>query len=424
MRIVFWLESGLASLMVAVSLPLFLDLLLVSAGSFWSSMRTRVHQSGPTLNRPHSRLAIVIPAHDEQSLIARTIRSVQAADAQGSNRAEHAPSTIYVVAHNCTDQTAQVAEHCAATVVKLDSPGGKPAALRAGFARALSDGCQAVLILDADSVVSLNLIQAVQAALAAGASAAQCRYEQRWPLDSEPTLAQRLRVLAFRGMNVVRGRGRAALGFSAGIFGNGFVLTAETLRQVPYRANTIAEDIEYHAALVASGRSVAWIEQAQVIAELAPTGEARKTQQARWEGGRLRVALSAAPRLIRPSLRGSRSSIEAFLAVASLPFSLAILAVLLCLALPLPWVRLYGLTALAIACFYLAMAVHSGPNPRRDWLALLAAPNFLFQKIALIPRIARQAGSKALWTRTARENSPSLPAKPDQISNHKHNQKP
>lgn len=408
LRILFWLEFGLALLMVSVSLPLFLDLFLVSAGSLWSSMRTRVRQSGRA-GEPLRILGIVIPAHNEEILLARTIRSVQAAVAQASKPDDRATTMIYLVAHNCTDKTAEIAELCGASVLQLEDRGngGKPAALRVGFTRAIEDGCEAILVLDADSVVSLNLIEATQDVLAMGANAAQCRYEQRRSPESAGDLALRLRVIAFRGMNVVRGRGRAALGFSAGIFGNGFVLTAETLRHIPYLANSIAEDIEYHAALVASGRSVAWIEQAQVIAELAPGGVAQQTQEARWEGGRMRVAWSAAPRLIQSSLRGRPSSVEALLAVTSLPFSLGCLSILLCFVLPFAWSRLYGIASLGIACFYLAMAVHAGPDPIQDWLALLAAPKFLIHKVGLIPRIVRQAGRKAVWTRTHRENTSS-----------------
>ena len=63
-----------------------------------------------------------------------------------------------------------------------------------------------------------------RAALERGAAATQCRYELELPYSRRATSLERLRVLAFRGINVLRARGRAELGFSSGVFGNGFAV--------------------------------------------------------------------------------------------------------------------------------------------------------------------------------------------------------
>ena len=90
------------------------------------------------------------------------------------------------------------------------------------------------------------------------------------PSSRPATSLQRLRVLAFRGINVLRARGRAGLGFSAGIFGNGFAVADSTIERVPFTVDSICEDLEYHVRLVLARLRVEWVEEAYVHAPLAP----------------------------------------------------------------------------------------------------------------------------------------------------------
>src|ERR1019366_3570368 len=125
--------SVLAGLMAFFATPLFLDLALCMAGNLFSARRPR-----PGVWRT-IRLAVVVPAHDEEGLIARTVMSLKAADAG---------TEVYVVAHNCSDGTAKAAAAAGARVVELNNCRlrGKSAALREGFAAALAAGANAVLV--------------------------------------------------------------------------------------------------------------------------------------------------------------------------------------------------------------------------------------------------------------------------------------
>ena len=374
-----------------LSLPLFADLFLAVAGNGMLALRGGIRSNAA--QSWDGLLGVVIPAHNEAQMIAGTVRSV-AASAEGA-------VPILVVAHNCADGTAEAARAAGARVLELQDDGraGKSAALRAGFLAARAMGCTAFAVVDADSTVSLGFVRAMQRGLAAGAQALQCRYEQTGGVGT----ADRLRMLAFRGMNVVRGRGRAAWGCSSGIFGNGFVLTAALLDKVPYTASSIAEDAEHHAAMVALGERVQWVEDARVTAPLAATRAAHDSQEARWEGGRLRVGLSVAPRLLGALLRGNLRAAEALLAALSLPFSLGVVTALGCLALPVGWCRIYGIGCGMVSVLYLATAAQLGEQPEGEWRALLAAPAFVVRKLLLLPRIVAQAGKGAAWVRTGRE---------------------
>lgn len=381
---------ALAVAMVVFATPLFLDLAICIVGNLLRALRPHAAQ------RRTIRLAVVVPAHDEETMIARTVRSLKAADAA---------TQIYVVTHNCSDATGTVAEKAGAVVVELKNPKlrGKGAALRHGFAAALEAGANAVLVIDADSVVSSNLIRATRAKLEEGAEVTQCRYELELAVNGLGRPMARLRALAFRGMNVLRARGRAGLGFSTGLFGNGFALTARTLAHVPFSANSIAEDVEYHTKLACEGVRVYWVGDAFVHAHMAASGRAQATQEGRWEGGRFKVGSRATGRLIAAVLHGKWRAVETLADVWSLPLSRGVLTLLLTLMLPLHWLHVFAGVCAGIAMIYVLETALLGAQPMRDLVSLAAAPLYLVWKVAITPIVLMQSRSRAEWARTKRE---------------------
>jgi cellulose synthase/poly-beta-1,6-N-acetylglucosamine synthase-like glycosyltransferase len=379
----------LAGVMAAFAAPLFLDLALCVVGNLWPARK--LGAIGRAIE-----LAVVVPAHDEEGMIARTVLSLKASD-------RTAP--VFVVAHNCTDGTAEAAAKAGATVLVLDNPRlrGKGAALRHGFQAALKSGANAVLVVDADSVVSANLMTVTRAALAAGAEATQCRYELERPVAGASSPLARLRRLAFRGMNVLRARGRAGWGLSAGIFGNGFALAASVLKQVPFDADSIAEDLEYHTKLVAAGLHVVFVEESWVHAQSPVSGAARASQEARWEGGRFRVASQATRRLVSAAMHGRLGALETLGEVWSLPLSRGVFALLLTLALPVHWLHVFALSCAAVTVLYVMQAAALGEEPWLDLAALAVAPVYLAWKAMITPLVMKQSRSRAEWARTKRE---------------------
>jgi glycosyltransferase involved in cell wall biosynthesis len=80
----------------------------------------------------------LIPAYNESARVAEVVRGVAA----------YLPPLV--VDDGSSDDTAARAEAAGATVLRQLPNQGKGAALRAGFRRALADGCDAVVTLDAD----------------------------------------------------------------------------------------------------------------------------------------------------------------------------------------------------------------------------------------------------------------------------------
>jgi len=135
----------LAAAMALLAAPLIADLLVSLAGNL-RRPRAR-HAASPRA----IRLAVVVPAHNEETMLAGTVRSLLASGCVAAEAPlinEWRPR-IFVVAHNCTDATSAVAAQAGARVIKLGDPGirGKGAALRAGFRAALAAGANAFLVV-------------------------------------------------------------------------------------------------------------------------------------------------------------------------------------------------------------------------------------------------------------------------------------
>src|SRR5262245_1093362 len=114
----------LVGLLAALAtLPGTVLLLLLSAGALGSGRRRR----DPASAAEPVRLAVVVPAHDEETTIPACLRSMRAAiEADGGG------TRLVVVADACSDATARVAEGMGAHVLVRDDPAerGKGFALR------------------------------------------------------------------------------------------------------------------------------------------------------------------------------------------------------------------------------------------------------------------------------------------------------
>ncbi|HXB62364.1 MAG TPA: glycosyltransferase family 2 protein [Acidobacteriaceae bacterium] len=369
-------------LLCALTLPLVLELFFVTTAAL-------VFRKEDIFAEAQLRLTVIIAAHNEEKLLAKTLASIQAANA----------SRIHVIAHNCTDSTAAIARGAGVEVTELNGPAGKGHALLHAFTNLRAD-TDAFLILDADTTIAPDLITRVHSALALH-DAAQCRYEAA----AVPGTRAELAALAFRAINVVRPRGREQLGLSCGILGNGFALRASVLDRVPYNAHSIVEDIEFHIDLVRAGIRVHYLDRAHLHGQIAGGRE----QHARWEGGRLRLARQKLPRLLLLILRGNLRLIEPALDLASLPQAQAILLLLLLLLFPFfgPffWLPAYAVCSLAVIALHIAVATALAPSPAAAAGALLLAPAYILRKLMGTKATLRSAQPQAEWQRADRDTS-------------------
>ena len=403
--------------LLLVTLPLLVELLLLTIGSMLPAHRDKA-QSGDltagaesgtavaalnqgrrnqdSVARAPQRLMVIIPSHNEELCIARCVASLAAAAGSADD--------VLVIAHNCTDATAERALSAGARVEVVNdlTLAGKGHALKHGFDYAFGPGkADAVMIVDADSTVSPNITRVVLQHLASS-PVVQCRYQVR---NYQASWRTGLTSLAFIGINVVRARGRDKLGLSCGIFGNGFAMRREVLNDVAYDAHSIVEDMEFHLSLVEHGYKVRFIEEACVLGDMPLTASTSASQHSRWEGGRIRLLRDWGLRLVRGIARGKLALSEPLTDLLGLPLALEVFSLGILLLYPTPLTRGYVLAAFAVILLHLAVVVQVSPDRKGSLRALLLSPAYLFWRITMLTSAVRASGKGATWVRTTRDSS-------------------
>jgi 1,2-diacylglycerol 3-beta-glucosyltransferase len=284
----------LDSLLALAALPVVAaSLYLAMLAVFARQSRAAVSSDGRSL----LRFDIVVPAHNEEHEIAQTVASLKALD-YAVDRVR-----VIVVADNCTDRTAEVAAAAGARVlVRQDLENrGKGQALSYAFRKCLDEGfADAVVVVDADTVVTPNLLRAFASRLEQGAQVLQADYGVRNVKSSWRTRLMTIALAAFHG---VRSLARERLGLSCGLRGNGMAFSQRLLRAQPPSAFSIVEDLEYGLQLGYAGIRVQYVPEATVRGYMAVSEQGSRSQRRRWERGRQALVRQHVPRLLRQAWR-------------------------------------------------------------------------------------------------------------------------
>jgi cellulose synthase/poly-beta-1,6-N-acetylglucosamine synthase-like glycosyltransferase len=341
------------------------------------------------------KISIIIPAHNESLLIADTV-----ADAMRQDYPQDA-FQVFVIADNCSDNTAELARQAGARVLERSTNPGKGQALNQALGMLLQEDWDAFLIVDADSHLQRNSLQEINRNLKGGGKVFQIRYGVLNPAESRQTMALELSTASFNG---IRPQGKTILGLSAGILGNGFCLTREVASNVPYLAHSIVEDIEYHLMLIKAGYRVQFIDSVWVDAQMPADSQAAQVQRVRWERGRAMMIRQYAPGLIKDLFRGKSGAIDALIDVLIPPVSLIALclvpAVLLGTSLQICLAFALGF---ALFSHYLISAYKYGSVPRLFQLLTYIPRYFLWKTYVVVKSLfsEKQLG----WKRTERHVS-------------------
>ncbi|MEZ5963357.1 MAG: glycosyltransferase family 2 protein [Planctomycetota bacterium] len=378
--------------------------LIAAAGTGYLLVLTLLSfaRRGPSKGGRNTRFAIVIPAHDEEASVAETVHSILSTDYPATGR------EVVVVADNCSDATAARAREAGARVLERSDPErrGKGYALELAFDTLLREATvDALVVIDADSTVSRNALDALDARVAAGAAALQMRYGVR---NIDAGWRTRLMAIALGMFHDLRSLGREQLRVSCGLRGNGMCFTADLLRAHPHRAFGLVEDVEYGIALGLAGVRVEYVHDAEVLGEMVTSGRAAASQRQRWEGGRAAVRKQHLAPLLGAA---RRSRIALDLAVDILLPPLSRIAALVLAGLvgegalwafglgPTVAVWLWLASAVALAAYVLRGLALSGLG-MRGLVVLAAAPAYMLWKV-----LAVQRGPATTWVRTTRQTS-------------------
>lgn len=399
----------MTALLVSVALALLAVPVAVAGGYLLllSALALATAWKAPPPPPPERKLKfdVLVPSHDEELGIAETVTNLLAVDY---------PKDLFrvvVIADNCTDATADKAREAGARVLERrdESLRGKGYALKFAFETLGAEGvADAFVVVDADTVVSKNLLDAYAARLAAGAVAVQAHYGVRNPHASWRT---RLMTIALALFHRVRSLGREALGVSCGLRGNGMCFQASLLKDVPHDAFSLVEDLEYGIRLGKAGHRVVYANEAEVAGEMVSGEQASRSQRHRWEHGRAVMVKTHGWPLFFAALK-ARSALLLDLAMDVLvpPLSRVVAATVAGLAASVAalwWlgagaaaVSLFGFAACSLFVYVMTGWALSGTGAK-GLLDLAFAPAYVLWKLTLVLR--RPAKKKDEWVRTTRE---------------------
>ena len=388
--------------LLALAAAYLLGLLAAARGERWRTAAEPTRGEQP-------RLVVLVPAHDEEAVIGPTLAAL---------RAMEYPATAWrlvVIADNCSDGTAAVAYGAGAEIWERrdEERRGKGFALAWALERLLSeeDPFAGVVFVDADCLVSANLLSAVGARLDAGARALQVDYRAANPGASS---AAALRFAGFAVGDTVRFLGKSRLGLSCGLVGTGMAFSRSLLAEVPWTTTGLVEDGEFHMRLVLAGERVEFAPEASVSQAVPTTHRESSSQQERWEKGKLELIRAWSGRLLASGLRRrDPQRLHAALETLVPPQSLLALgnfagagAGLLLRSRRLLALSIFS--TLAQASFVLGGLRLVGA-PAHVYRALLSAPALIVAKLGLYARLASGRGPSG-WVRTAREAEGPAPA--------------
>lgn len=242
----------------------------------WIKRREDTFMSYP----PEKKFALIIAAHNEELVIAHVI------DSLSKQNYPRELFDIFVVADNCTDKTAKIAQHKGAIVYERsdNQKRGKGFALEWMFDRIFSLGkdYDAISVFDADNLVSANYLYEMNRQLLKGHKVVQGYIDSKNPMDSWITCSY---SIAFWLANRVFQLPRYYLGLSCGLCGTGFCVDVDTLKKIGWGATCLTEDLEFTMKLVLNGMKVAWAHNAVVYDEKPLTLKQSWNQRKRWMQG-------------------------------------------------------------------------------------------------------------------------------------------
>ncbi|MDQ2084887.1 glycosyltransferase family 2 protein [Herbivorax sp. ANBcel31] len=229
---------------------------------------------------PHKKFALIIAAHNEDKVITHVIHSLFR-----QNYPENL-FDVFVIADNCTDKTAEIAQKHGAIVYKRfnSTVKGKGHALEWMFKKIyeMEEKYDAISVFDADNLVSSNYLLEMNKQLCKGHKVVQGYIDSKNPYDSWITCSY---SIAFWLSNRIFQLPRYYLGLSCGLCGTGFCIDINVLKKIGWGATCLTEDLEFTMKLVLKDMKVAWAHSAVVYDEKPLTLKQSWRQRKRWMQG-------------------------------------------------------------------------------------------------------------------------------------------
>lgn len=351
---------------------------------------------------PSPMVAVLVPAHNEEQMIAESVKALLPLLKQEDR--------LVVVADNCTDKTALIAQEAGAKVTERHDPlrRGKGYALAHGVSFLRSDPPDVVVVMDADCFVTRgSLDDLARVAMASGRPVQSVNLQEAPP---NATSRDAISALAFLVRNRARPMGLRRLGFPCLLTGTGVAFPWHVIADAPLESVSIVEDMQLSVDLAVLGAPAMFFPETTVTSAPPALPDAARRQRTRWEHGHLHVLVSQVPRLLAAGARQRRLDLFVLALDICVP-PLALLTTVLMSALTMStaaglWgASWYPAVILASGAFLLISSIIAawarfGLGTVR-LRSLLAIPFYILWKAPIY--VSFLLGRQRAWVRTERD---------------------
>ena len=349
------------------------------------------------------RIGVLIPAHNESRNLLPTITDIKGQLALADR--------LLVVADNCSDDTAAIANAAGAEIVERKDANkvGKGYALDWGIRHLSADPPSVIIVVDADCRLSPGTLRQLARATSATGRPSQALNLMVAPVGSP--INYQVAEFAWRVKNWVRPLGLHALNLPCQLLGTGMAFPWEVIRSAELATGHIVEDLNLGLDLAAAGHPPLFCPSAIVKSSFPLTLKGAVNQRERWEHGHLGLSLAKAPGLIcRALMAGNVGLLALALDIAVPPLTLlGCLNALVLLTTSLA--VLFGVSPLSFYIgtvsftVFLVAVLLAWWTHGRDVLPASSSRlvcSYIFAKLGLYLRLLWH-GPNSRWTRTDRQ---------------------
>ncbi|MGN1301033.1 MAG: glycosyltransferase family 2 protein [Clostridia bacterium] len=232
-------------------------------------------------NKKHKFMAI-IPAHNEAAVIANLVESLKAQDYPQELL------DIYVIADNCTDNTAEIARDAGAIVYERFDATKKTKgyAMQWFLKQKIEENADydAFCVFDADNVAMPDFIKNMNKKLCQGEEVVQGYRDIKNPTDNWISAGY---ALFYWTMHRFYHLARYNVGLSPLLNGTGFMVKFDVIKPDGWNTQTLTEDIEFSLINMCQGRKLGWATDAVVYDEQPTDFKQSWSQRMRWSVGHI-----------------------------------------------------------------------------------------------------------------------------------------
>ena len=231
----------------------------------------------PLLIDKKHRFIIALPANNEETVIGNLIKSLKMQDYDKDL------FDIYVIADNCTDNTAKIARENGAIVYERFDETKKTKGYALNWflskMKVKKDDYDALLVFDADNIVDKNFLNVMNKKLCQGEVLVQGYRDIKNPTD---TWVSGGYAIFYWTMNRLYHLARYNMGLSPLINGTAFMVKWDMLIDEGWNTKTLTEDIEFALINISKGVKLGWAKDAIVYDEQPLTFKESWKQRERW----------------------------------------------------------------------------------------------------------------------------------------------